>query len=86
MNTESVIRQEPAPQRLVQWFPPAGAVRSLSPDLVTAASIAAGVFLTTGFAIGVYYAARAHSRYRKLEVDRLVVRRLHVLEDAARYQ
>ena len=45
MHTESVVHDEDEPsQPLVQWFPRGGAIRSVSPDVVTVAGLAIGLF------------------------------------------
>ena len=45
MNTESVVYDEDQPSLpIVQWYPRGGPMRSVSPDLVTTASLAAGLF------------------------------------------
>jgi len=45
MNTESVLHDEDEPsQPIVQWYPRGGSIRSVSPDVVTAAGLAVGLF------------------------------------------
>ena len=86
MNTEPLIRAEPQP-KLVDWQPLTRRAHALAPELVQAAAVAGVVFAVTSAAVGAYFLARqARKQLRKLEVDRLVVRNLTVLQNAARMQ
>ena len=83
MNTDSVLREDQPSQPLVQWYPRGGPTRAVSPDVIAVAGVAVGFFLTAAVAVGVIAFARRASRSgatRDLSVDRLIVRKLQVLE------
>ena len=86
MNTEPVIREEPR-LKLVDWQPQTRRAHTLAPELIQAAAVAGVVFAVTSVAVGGFFLAkRAKKHLQKLEVDRLVVRNLTILQNAARMQ
>lgn len=81
MNTEGVVHpEEERPQPLVQWFPPGGIADAAPAVGVGAAALVLGALFYAGF-----HLARSLSgggpREADLVLDRLVVRKLVVLED-----
>ena len=79
MNTESVIHpDEELTKPIVQWFPRAGAAKA-APAAAGAGAVVFGVLVYAGFALA--RAAIGGRRTGDLTVDRLVVRKLTVLED-----
>ena len=80
MNTESVIHEEEeTPQPIVQWFPPGGVAQAAPAAVAGASAIILGVLVYAGFALARAAVDRRESR--ELTLDRLVVRKLVVLED-----
>ena len=82
MNTESVVHEqeedEPV-QPLVQWFPPGGMAQAAPAAAAGVAAVVLGALVYAGFALA--QAAVRGRGSRELVLDRLVVRRLTVLED-----
>ena len=80
MNTESVIHEESETvQPLVKWFPPGGVAQAAPAAVAGASAIVLGVLVYAGFALA--RAAVGRRGGRDLTLDRLVVRKLVVLED-----
>ena len=80
MNTESVIHpDEELTKPIVQWFPRAGAAKAAPAAAAGAGAVVFGVLVNAGFALA--RAAIGGRRTGDLTVDRLVVRKLTVLED-----
>jgi hypothetical protein len=80
MNTDSVVHPDEEPtQPIVQWFPRAGAAQAAPAAAAAAGAIVFGVLVYAGYALA--RSAMGGRRGGDLTVDRLVVRRLTVLED-----
>ena len=88
MNIESAMFDEDELKPIVQWFPPGAALRNVPRELVPTLTIAAGVLATAALAAGaVILIRRALSpELKALRVDKLIVRKITNLENAARYQ
>jgi hypothetical protein len=88
MNIESALYEEDDLKPIVQWFPPGAALRNVPRELVPTLTIAAGVLATAALAAGaVILIRRALSpEVKALKVDKLIVRKISTLENAARYQ
>ena len=84
MNTDPVIRTEDiASQPMVQWYPRAGPMRAMTSEVAGAAVIALGTLGLVAIAFGALSLARRAvqpTRLGELEVDRLTVRRLTILD------
>lgn len=80
MNTESVVHEEEEPtQPIVQWFPAGGVAKAAPAAAAGVGALMFGALVYAGYAL-----ARAAVRGRgghELVLDRLVVRKLTVLED-----
>ena len=80
MNTESTIRDEDQPaQPLVQWFPSGGVAKAAPAAAAGLAAVVLGALVYAGFSLT--RAALNGRPGRELTLDRLVVRKLTVLED-----
>jgi hypothetical protein len=85
MNMEAVLRDEDDMQPIVRWYPGAGPLRSVSSEpvavvigLVAAAALVAGAVILVRRAL--------NPELKALKVDKLIVRKITTLENAARYQ
>ena len=85
MNTEAVVREEDDLQPIVRWYPPAGPLRSVSSEPV---AVAVGLFATAALIAGTVILIRRalNPELKALRVDKLIVRKITMLENAARYQ
>ena len=80
MNTESVIRDEEEPTKpIVQWFPAGGVAKAAPAAAAGMAALVLGALVYAGFSLA--QAAVSGARGRELKLDRLVVRKLTVLDD-----
>jgi hypothetical protein len=80
MNTESTIRDDDQPaQPLVQWFPSGGMAKSAPAAAAGLAALVLGALVYAGFSLARAAVTRRHGG--ELTLDRLVVRKLTVLED-----
>ena len=88
MNTETLLREEDDLQPIVRWFPPAAPLRGVGTELAPTLTLAIGLFATAAVAAGaVILIRRALSpELKALKVDKLIVRKITTLENAARYQ
>lgn len=83
MNTDPVLRTDDEPSRpLVDWYPRGGPLRAVSldvagPTVLALGAVGLGVLAYAGFALA---RRGARTRFGELEVDRLVVRKLTVLD------
>jgi hypothetical protein len=81
MNTEGVIHpDEERPQPLVQWFPSGGIAAATPAVAAGAAALVLGALFYAGFSLARSLARGGRSE-ADLVLDRLVVRKLTVLED-----
>ena len=70
---------EDSSKPLVEWYSRRGPVGSITPEVVAAAGLALGLFVAGAVALGlVRRALGGGNSLRELEVDRLVVKKLHV--------
>lgn len=81
MDAEPFAQEdEEIAQPIVQWYPRVGALQTVSAEVVAAAGLVAGVIAAfTLMSIG--RKLFGNGRVGDLEVDRLTVRKLRVLED-----
>ena len=88
MNTESALREDDDLKPIVQWFPPAAALRNVPRELGPTVTVAAGLFLTAALMAGAALLIRRalSPEVKALKVDKLIVRKITTLENAARYQ
>ena len=88
MNMESALHEEDDIKPIVQWFPPGAALRAVPRELGPAVTIAAGLFVTAALVAGAAVLIRRafNPEVKALRVDKLIVRKITSLENAARYQ
>ena len=88
MNTESALHEDDDLKPIVQWFPPGAPLRNASRDLGPTLTLAAGLFATAALAAGAVILIRRalNPELKALRVDKLIVRKISTLENAARYQ
>ncbi len=80
MNTEGVVHPDEEPtQPIVKWFPPGGMARTAPAAAAGMAALVLGALVYAGFSLT--RAALNRGFGRPLTLDRLVVRKLTVLED-----
>ncbi len=88
MNTESALLDDDDLKPIVQWFPPGAALRNMPRELTPAVTVAAGLFVTAALVAGAAILIRRafNPELKALRVDKLIVRKITTLENAARYQ
>ena len=88
MRTESALVEEDDLKPIVQWFPPAAALRNMPRELTPAVTVAAGLFVSAALIAGAAILIRRaiNPEVKALKVDKLIVRKITTLENAARYQ
>ena len=88
MNTESALHEEDDIKPIVQWFPPGAPLRNVPRELGPTLTLAAGLFATAALAAGAVILIRRalNPELNALKVDKLSVRKITTLENAARYQ
>ncbi|HEX8570886.1 MAG TPA: hypothetical protein VF699_13335 [Caulobacteraceae bacterium] len=88
MRSESALVEEDDLPPIVQWFAPGAPLRNLPREVGPAVTLAVGVFAVAALAAGTVILIRRalNPELKALKVDKLIVRKITTLENAARYQ